>query len=144
MSAFTMTKDFLAQYGIAWPDKHPDTGESFGTVEKFSRTCSIQTVHHLPIGYPERRVATDWETQTVYDDEWEDEIEVPTAWRDLTDEEWAAALAHYEKHKSDTVGYVPSGPDYIEGTFETASGAWAKGVYDGERWHWHETWWVSG
>lgn len=134
-----ITKDVLAKLGIEWPDKHPDTGEPFTDVKGFARTCSIQKVHHLPIGYPERRVATAWETQTIYDGDYVDEIDVLTAWRDLTDDEWAAALAHYEKHKHETMGFVPGGPPMIEGEFETASGSRAKGQWDGEKWFWTET-----
>lgn len=134
-----LDEDYLTNLGIAWPDRHPTTGEPFAELDGFSRTCSVQTVHHMPIGYPSREVAIEWETRWSDEGEWSEEYEVPTKWRTMADDEWANALAHYEKHKHETFGFVPAGQDHIEGTFETASGSWAKGVWTGKEWFWTES-----
>lgn len=133
------TRDMMERFGIAWPDKHPDTGEPFTDAKNFERTGSVQMVHHLPIGYPSRKVAIQWETRWSDEGEWCEEYDVPTKWRTMTDDEWAEALAHYEKHKNETVGFATAGPDRIEGTFQTPSGSWAKGLWTGSEWHWTET-----
>lgn len=134
-----MTPTELARWDVAWPGPHPETGEQFVSVEQFERRQESQTVHFLPPNYPSRQIATAWET--AYDEDGY-EYEAEIAWRDLTDDEWAAALAAYEKALAEwnrTGGRVRvPGATTITGRFSTASGAWAEGDSDGKRWLWRE------
>jgi hypothetical protein len=129
-----MNRETIELYGVAWPDPHPETREPFVEVTAFERRSNDQIVHHCPPSPPERRIATAWETAYNGDGE---EYEEPTAWRDLDDDEWAAALAAYERVKGNTMAIV-RGQETIEGRFVTASGAYARGMYAGS-WRWFET-----
>lgn len=128
----TILPERFAAWGIAWPGAHPETGEPFVSADRMTLSGGRRPVHHLPPSRPSRTIATAWET--VYNDDG-DEYEEPTAWRDLTDEEWAEALAHYERIKDRTVTYVAS-PVVVEARFRTESGATADGIGDGKAWTW--------
>jgi len=119
--------------GDKWPtDVHPVTGEPFVRCESVEMDRETLDYRCPP---PERPTREIWE--------WDDDAETPTYVREMTDEEYEAALKKYEercKEWNRTGGEIRlAGHETITGRFVTASGAWAEGVLVGENeWHWTE------
>ncbi len=123
---------------IPAPGRHPITHEDFVEAE-VEEVRDADRRHSFPPAYPERRIATAWEAG--YDGD--DEVQIPTAWRELTDEEWELALDAYRKANDEyarTGGViVRAGPTTVTGTFTTATGATATGVLGNDGgWRWTE------
>ena len=134
-----MTPADFARWGLAWPAPHPDTGEPF-TEGTFTRNMNRQMVRWPRPMRPDRQVVT--ATEWVTDEDGYDE-EIATAWRDLSDAEWAEVTASYDAavRRWDETGGIAftAGRPETTGTFTTASGASASGTLDGDAWYWHET-----
>lgn len=114
-----------------WPtEPHPSTGEPFVECVAFDQRTDHQTLRSLRPSKPDREVYT-------YEDD------CPVYVRDLTDEEYAAAIASWEKADAEwkrTNGmFVTRGQTHTSGTFKTASGATASGECAGTHWRWTST-----
>lgn len=133
-----MTPVEFARWGLAWPATHPETGEPF-TTGTFQRNMNRQQIRWPRPERPSRQVAAAVETWL---DEDGDEHESVTAWRDLTDAEWAEVMTSYEAavrrwDETGGIAFTP-GQTTTTGTFKTGSGATASGDYGGGRWCWRE------
>ena len=128
-----MIREQLEELGVTPPGNHPGNGEPFVSFN-LDRKREVQEHHYLPPTYPERTYATE------YDDDG------PIAWHTRTDEEMTEALEAYEKARTEwrrTGGRAfTAGPETVSARFETASGAWAEGIYAGTEWRWVE--WSTG
>jgi hypothetical protein len=121
-----------------WPAAHPDTGEPFvdGTITTENNAQLVQRL--IGPSPPTREL---YETVETCCDECGEPHYEDVYVRDLTDEEYAAAWAAYEKASAEferTGGrfYVAGCPE-TRGEFVTASGATAEGAWaEGYGWQW--------
>lgn len=137
-----MHQQEIEALGVKWPE--PYEGRPFVDGE-VTWHRPVQRVHYSPPAYPDLEIETDWEE--VYDEGWEEYRRIPTAWRTLTDEEWAEALATYEKAKAEyykTNGtWVVPGATTVEGVFFTCDGLTARGLYGKDKWFWTDVEWTE-
>lgn len=128
--------------GVPWPAASEDAdGTAFVALEQIEIFPQWEEISWLGPRYPDRKVATAWSV-----DEYGDEY--ACAWRELTDEEWDAAIASYENgmaefHRTHGRHRRKTGPDIIEATFLTAAGARARGRTQrgASGWCWLEVSW---
>ena len=126
-----MTPAEIEEFGAKWPSKHPKSGEPFvrGVAGLESSTGVTQMAPPAP---PERQVATAWEPDGR-----------PTAFRTLTDEEYAASVTAYRNAR---IAYGTTGGTaaikragtVLEGRFETDEGDWAVGSFVDGQWVWQD------
>jgi len=136
------TKRWLKALDVPWPAASEDAdGTAFVALEEIEVRPQWEEFSWLGPRYPDRKVPTEWANDGD-GDEW------PIAWRELTDEEWEAALAAYEKalaefHRTHGRMRRKTGPDMISAVFRTKSGGRARGqTYRGAKgWVWVEFWW---
>lgn len=115
-----------------WPtDAHPITREPFVACDEFHRNAECIQHRYLRKGPPARAIYR-------YEDD-------GAVWvRDRTDEEFAEALAAWEKADAQWLAcmgtFTTRGPTITAGTFRTASGAMAQGYWAPKGWYWTSTW----
>jgi len=127
--------------GLTWPEPDKDMGNRrFARCTDLKRHAQHDRMHYLPPIMPSREVLCDTEEDfLVGDSDYTDQGHTRT----MTDEEWAVALANYEKaqeqwHRSGGVAIVKAGPDIIDATFVLEDGGIAKGRWTGKGWAWLE------
>ncbi len=111
---------------------HPMTGEPFVECQTFNQDQPYDRKEYGPPSSPSRELYE-------YSEAVDDMVYV----RDLSDEEFAKETAAYKKASAEWVRtqgviHVVSGPMLTKGTFVTASGAEADGMWDtkAEEWRW--------
>lgn len=123
----TSREDEFKAMGLTWPKTHPVSGEAF-VADDLERSRDSQVHHYLGPMPPSREVVTEWDGDE------------PSAWRELTDDEFAAAQAQYMACEAEfrrTGGVVRTvGPTTTRCTFRCANGDTAEGIWDGKAWQW--------
>lgn len=124
-----MRSAWLKTTGVPWPHAHPTSGFEFVTAESLDISRAHEFVRYERPPAPTRKVPAAW-----------NEDGEPTAFRELSEKEWADALDAFRRavaewHQNGGFGWIAEG-ERISATFFCADRTWARGLYRAGKWVW--------
>ncbi|MCZ6868031.1 MAG: hypothetical protein O7G84_00845 [Gammaproteobacteria bacterium] len=134
MTDHEQAKAFLTEAGARFPE--PWMGEPFIHVEA-AEEVDTQVIRYGPPCRPGREIY-----------EWDEIADTDVYVRTLSDEEFDAELAQYNRDvkqwsKDGGQKIVVNGPPKLTATFRTAGGSWCEGIWTSIGWQW-TAWEIRG